>query len=125
MGFRGDLQAEVMATVWRLGQATVEEVRRRQPAHRRSAYTTIQTVMNRLVARGLLIRRRAGSAYSYEALFDEATYLARTIGERLAEASPAARRAALINLVGELEADERDEITRYARRVARQRRDSD
>ena len=46
--FRGDLQAEVMSAVWRLGEAKVEDIRALQPARRRSAYTTIQTVLNRL-----------------------------------------------------------------------------
>ena len=56
--FRGDLQAEVMAAVWRLGEATVEQVRELQPIERRSAYTTIQTVLNRLVDRGFLSRAK-------------------------------------------------------------------
>jgi predicted transcriptional regulator len=43
--FSGDLQAEVMAAVWKLGEAQVEDVRELQPARRRSAYTTVQTVM--------------------------------------------------------------------------------
>lgn len=44
--FRGDLQTEVMNTVWKLGEATVEDVRSQQPTRRRSAYTTVQTVLN-------------------------------------------------------------------------------
>jgi predicted transcriptional regulator len=119
--FRGDLQAEVMAAVWRLGDATVEQVRAEQPLRRRSAYTTIQTVLNRLVDRGLLARQRRGNAYVYSATYDEADYLAKTIGERLAEASPAARRAALVNLVGRLEPAELDEVARYANRIKRTR----
>ena len=119
---RGDLQAEVMASVWRLGEATVEEVRDQQQPRRRSAYTTVQTVMNRLVERGLLVRERAGSAYVYRPRYEEAEYLTQTIGERLAEASPDARQAALVNLVGGLEPGELDEIARYANRIRRARK---
>lgn len=118
---RGDLQIEVMAAVWQLGQATVEDVRSAQPRQRRSAYNTIQTVMNRLVERGLLTRKRRGNAYVYAAKYDEATHLARTIGDRLAEASPEARRAALVHLVEALEPSEQDEVARYAGRIKRKR----
>ena len=119
---RGGLQAEVMAAVWRLGEAKVEDVREAQPATARSAYTTLQTVMNRLVERGLLTRERHGNAYVYRAQHEEAEYLTQTIGERLADASPDARRSALVNLVGQLEGTDLDEIARYANRIRRARK---
>lgn len=61
----GALQAEVMRTVWELGEATVDEVRAAQPKDSRSAYTTVQTVLNRLLDRGLLERDRRGKAFVY------------------------------------------------------------
>ena len=119
--FRGDLQAEVMTAVWKLGEATVEDVRAEQPRRRRSAYNTVQTVLNRLVERGLLARQRKGRAFVYKPKVEESEYLARSIGERLAGASPAARRAALVNLVGDLEPGELDEIARRASQIKRSR----
>lgn len=110
-----------MAAIWKLGEARVEDVRSTQPPRRRSGYTTIQTVMNRLVERGLLTRKRQGAAYVYRARYDEADYLSRTIGDRLADASPAARKAALLNLVGQLERGELDEVARLANRIRRGR----
>ena len=121
LDFRGDLQTEVMAAVWKLGEATVEDVRAERPKRRRSAYTTVQTVLNRLVDRGLLLRERRGRAFVYRPRVDESEYLARTIGERLAGASPAARRAALVNLVDGLEPVELDEIARRANQIRRSR----
>jgi predicted transcriptional regulator len=121
LDLRGDLQAEVMAIVWQLGRARVDEVRAAQPRRHRSAYTTIQTVMNRLAERGLLVREREGNAFVYRARYDEGDYLARTIGDRLADASPQARRAALVNLVDNLDASELDEVARYANRIRRMR----
>jgi predicted transcriptional regulator len=122
LDLRGDLQAEVLAAVWRLGEATVENVRSEQPARRRSAYSTVQTVMNRLTERGLLKRARRGKAFVYSARVGESEYLARTIGDRLADVSPGARKAALVSLVEGLEADELDEIARYANRIHRERK---
>lgn len=119
--FRGDLQAEVMEAVWKLGEVKVEDVRAQQPERQRSAYNTVQTVMNRLVDRGLLERERRGNAYLYRPRYEEADYLARSIGERLAGASDEARREALVSLVGNLEPGDLDEITRYANRIKRAR----
>lgn len=110
-----------MAAAWSLGEARVEDVRRLLPKRRRSAYNTVQTVLNRLVERGLLERRREGNAYVYRPRLDEAEYLARTIGSRLAGASPSARRAVLANLVGELPGEDLDELARYANRIRRAR----
>jgi predicted transcriptional regulator len=118
----GDLQAEIMAAIWKLGEAKVDNVRDQQPASRRSAYTTLQTVMNRLVESGLLVRERRGNAFVYRPRYEEGEYLAQTIGERLAGASPEARRAALVDLVGALDASDLDEVARYANRIRRARK---
>lgn len=118
----GDLQAEIMTAVWRLGEASVENIRAEQPAARRSAYTTIQTVMNRLVERGLLTRERRGRTYFYRAKYDEAAYVTRDVGARLAEASAPARHAALVSLVEALDPGELDDIARYVARLRRERR---
>jgi predicted transcriptional regulator len=120
--FRGDLQAEVMAAVWRLGEATVEQVRELQPVEQRSAYTTIQTVLNRLVDRGFLSRTKDGRRFVYRARADQIDYLTRAIGDRLGTASPEARRSVLMNMVDELEPEDLDELARYANRIRRKRR---
>jgi predicted transcriptional regulator len=118
---RGELQAKVMAAVWKLGEASVEDVRSSQPPKARSAYTTLQTVMNRLVDRGLLSRERRGKAFVYRARYMESEHLARAIGDRLADASPDTRKAAVVSLVDLLDADEVDAVARYADEVRRRR----
>ena len=111
-----------MATLWQLGEASVEDVREQQPARRRSAYTTVQTVMNRLVDKGLLTRRRQGRAFLYSPRYDESEYLVRSLRERLRDASPQARRAALVSLVGGLQGEDLDELAGLAARVRRARK---
>lgn len=121
LNLRGDLQASIMASVWRLGEAKVDDVRAQQPARDRSAYTTVQTVMNRLVERGLLVRERRGRAFVYLPRYVESEYLARAIGDRLADAPAETRRAALVSLVEGLEGDELEDIAQLARTVKRRR----
>lgn len=110
-----------MAAVWKLGEAKVEDVRVLLPARNRRAYTTVQTVMNRLAERGLLTRERSGNAFVYRAKYEEGDYLAERIGQRLAEASPDARRQALVSLIEDLEPGELDEVARLTARIKRQR----
>jgi len=59
---QGDLQAQIMTALWRLESGTVEQVRSGLPARYRGAYTTVQTVLNRLAERGLLVRSKRGNA---------------------------------------------------------------
>jgi predicted transcriptional regulator len=111
-----------MRIMWRLEEGTVDDVRAAQPRSRRAAYTTIQTVMNRLADRGLLDRRRRGKAFVYRARHSESELVARAMRERLAGASADARTPALLNLIEGLGQDELDELARYANRVRRERR---
>jgi len=108
--------------MWSLDEATVDDVRAAQPRSRRAAYTTIQTVMNRLLDRGLLERRRRGKAFVYRARFSESEIVAHSMRERLAGASANARTAALLSLVEGLDQDELDELARYANNVRRERK---
>ena len=63
----GDLQAAVMETVWKLREATVEQVRRKIRRPKPPAYTTVLTVMQKLEKAGWLEHRREGRAYVYNA----------------------------------------------------------
>jgi predicted transcriptional regulator len=118
---RGDLQAEIMEVVWRLGEATVDDVRGEQPVARRPAYNTVQTVMNRLIERGLLKRKRSGRAYVYRPAYAEPEFLARAMRQRLARTSRETRQAALLNLIEGLDGEDLAELARYTSRVRRAR----
>jgi predicted transcriptional regulator len=118
----GELQREVMATVWRLGGGTVEQVRSALPPRYRGAYNTIQTVLNRLADRGLLSRRRAGNAIDYRPRLSEAEYLSRSIAQTLAGASMDARQVALAKLIGGLDDKELRQLRELARELPKRRR---
>lgn len=106
-----------MAALWRLESGTVEQVRAALPSRYRGAYTTVQTVLNRLAERGFLTRKRSGQAIVYRPKLSEAQYLSRTIEQTLASASPDARQAALAQLISGLRASERDDLRRLTDEV--------
>ncbi|MCB0859288.1 MAG: BlaI/MecI/CopY family transcriptional regulator [Solirubrobacterales bacterium] len=119
---QGELQLEVMKTLWRLdAQVGVEDVRSKLPADKQGAYTTIQTILNRLAERGLVKRKRHGKNVFYRAAVSEADYYSRSLKEALAPASDHARRAALAQLVGDLNPGELTEIEELARDVSARR----
>jgi predicted transcriptional regulator len=88
----------------------------------RGAYTTVQTVLNRLAERGLLSRHKVGNAIEYRPKLSEADYLSRSIARTLAGASSDARQTALARLIADLDAVEISELQRLARDVAGKRR---
>ena len=114
---QGELQTQIMAALWRLEAGTVEQVRGALPSRYRGAYTTVQTVLNRLAERGFLARERSGPAIVYTPRLSEAQYLSRTIEHTLASASPDARHAALAQLIGGLGDDERADLQRLTDQV--------
>jgi len=121
---QGDLQERVMRVAWRLERGTVEEIRQTLPPKHRGAYTTVQTILNRLVERGLLGREKEGKAFFYAPAVSEADYVARSLDQTLANASAEARRMALANLVGGIDASEMREINSLAGAISRKRRKS-
>jgi len=118
----GELQLQVMSALWRLGSATVEEVRSALPPRYRAAYNTIQTVLNRLVDRGLLSRKKVVRTFQYQPRLSEDEYLSRTISNTLATASLEARQAALARLIGDLNDAELKDLRQRARELNRTRR---
>ncbi len=67
----GELEAEIMRIVWDRGEVSVGEVRRALAPRRDSAYTTVMTVMTRLLGKGLLQRHKEGRAYVYRAAAEQ------------------------------------------------------
>jgi BlaI family transcriptional regulator, penicillinase repressor len=92
------------------------------PPRYQCAYTTVQTVLNRLAERGLLSRHKVGNAIEYRPKLSEADYLSRSIARTLAGASSDARQTALARLIADLDAVEISELQRLARDVAGKRR---
>lgn len=119
---RGDLQQEIMRILWSLGEeATVEEVRQALPEHRRGAYTTVQTVLNRLTDRELLERRRVGRTIVYRASTSESDYVSASLHRALDGASDRARRSAIANLVEDLRPGELETFNALAAEIRSRR----
>ncbi len=61
----GGLEAEIMELIWRKNAAAVRDVHAELARRRPIAYTTVMTVMGRLVDKGILTKNRDGNHYVY------------------------------------------------------------
>ena len=74
----GPLGRRVMEHLWRIGPATVADVRGtlNEGASQPLAYTTVMTILVRLEERGYASRVREGRTYRYAAAFPEEAFAA-------------------------------------------------
>jgi predicted transcriptional regulator len=59
------LELECLKVLWKLGEASVKDVRGQLTANRNLAYTTVMTVLDRLARKGGVVRRKVGRAFVY------------------------------------------------------------
>ena len=97
----GGLERAVMDAVW-ASEAPVSgrDVVRVLNQDRQLADTTVLTTMDRLVAKGILTRQRAGRRYVYSPVQSPAAYAAGLMAEVLGDAED--QRAVLLHFVGQM-----------------------
>lgn len=59
------LEMACLGVIWTLGQGTVHDVAAALASRHSLAYTTVMTLLDRLVRRGHLARRKAGRSFLY------------------------------------------------------------
>jgi predicted transcriptional regulator len=92
-----DLEMKLMNKIWAVrGEVTVSDVHYEMLTERRIAYTTVKTVMDRLVNKKILSRRNKDGTYHYKALVDAKTvadYWKKYIQENIAGSIPPKKKA--------------------------------
>jgi len=74
----GDLESEVMEVIWQSSSPVlVRNVTEILQKKRQIAYTTVMTIMNRLVDKGILSRKQDGRAYLYKGAVSKDKFLTR------------------------------------------------
>lgn len=62
------LELECLKVLWTLGEGNVKDVRQVLTQNRNLAYTTVMTILDRLVHKGGVQRRKVGRSFIYEPL---------------------------------------------------------
>jgi predicted transcriptional regulator len=114
-----ELETEIMDEVWRRGECTVRDVLDALNARSRSqrAYTTVMTVMHRLVGKGLLRRERHGRSDVFGAAITRGAYADARAGAEVDALVSAYGDVALAHFareIGRLDPGRREQIRRLA-----------
>lgn len=77
-------ELQLMEAMWKLGPSSVREIQESLPEEGRLAYTTIQTMLNRLEQKGAVKRvKRIGNALIFEAVYTRESVYRRFVREVL------------------------------------------
>ena len=75
---------QLLEKLWDLGPSSVREIQEALPSEHRPAYTTVQTMVYRLEAKGVVRRvKKVGNAHIFEAVLTRKAAHRRLIGEVL------------------------------------------
>lgn len=78
------IELRVMDAMWRLGPASVREIQEALPVKYRPAYTTVQTMVYRLEAKGAVRRvKKIGNAHVFEPAISRESAQRRLVDELL------------------------------------------
>jgi predicted transcriptional regulator len=73
-----------MDALWKMGRASIRELQEQLPEKKRPAYTTVQTMVNRLEEKGAVRRvRKIGNAHIYEPMITRRAAYRRLIDDFL------------------------------------------
>lgn len=100
----GDLERVIMEHLWNLTAETdhwvsVREVLEQFAGDRKIAYTTVMTVLSRLVNKGLAVRERDGRAWRYRPVDTRESLTATTMRRTLDDMHVTDRRTALLHFL--------------------------
>ena len=109
------LELEIMQVLWRLGACNVQTVQ--DALGGRLAYTTVQTMLNRLHRKGRVKRSLEGKAYEYLPVISRDRALGKEVRDMVTRMFGGSVEGLLMNLVNTRQIDA-ETLRRLARRIA-------
>lgn len=99
----GPLEQEVMSCVWKHKTSTARDVVKCLGQNREIAYNTIQTIMTRLVGKGLLKRKLEGKTHTYKPVATQENILQSLISQTMSGLTNQFGEEALVAFVDSLD----------------------
>lgn len=110
-------EIDVMDVLWRIGEASVREVHEELATKREAAYTTVQTILQRLEQKGAVRRtRKVGNALLFEPAVTRKSVYRRVIDELLELIGGSQPLVAHLIDSGKLSLDDLKEIEKHVRK---------
>lgn len=116
----GDLEQEVMEVLWQVGALAVRDIVERLP--RKSAYSSVITVANRLVQKEVLEREKDGKTFIYAPKVSREELVAKASQSVLERVSEIAPPATVVNILGSVVSDDDEALAELERLIARERK---
>ncbi len=120
--FLGTLEARIMEIVWKKGTVSVQDVCDRMG--KGTNYKTVMTVMNRLVEKEFLERKKVSRAFVYTAMLSREEFLASAshqIVAGLVSDFGELAVAQLVDVLGELDPDALESLQKLAKERSKQK----
>lgn len=77
----GSLESEIMGLIWQKNEeVTVRDVLEGVTRQRELAYTTVMTIMGRLAAKNILIKRKVGNTFYFKATLSREEFTGQVVG---------------------------------------------
>jgi predicted transcriptional regulator len=120
----GDLEHSLMEAAWTIGRpATAREIHAQILKTRPVEPITAVTVLNRLVPKRLMTRRKIGDVYHYSPILPRAEFMqraSRDVMERVLALGPDAVAASIVDVLAEQDPERLAELGRLVRRKLRE-----
>lgn len=108
----GDLEADIMETIWSKGSVSVREVYEQLRLQREIAYTTVMTIMGRLAEKKLLDKELQGNAYIYSPALSRSEFSKRVVSDVLDGLLEEFAEPAMSHLLDRLSTEDEQKIER-------------
>ena len=102
-----ELELEILKVIWRDGPSPVRHVRDGLVGFRKLAYTSVMTIMNIMVQKGYLARKKVGLGYVYRPRVTERTNARKMLTDIVKRVFDGSASAVMVNL---LETSDLDEV---------------
>jgi predicted transcriptional regulator len=100
-----ELELEILKIVWRDGPLPVRDVRERLAVKRDLAYTSVMTIMNIMVGKKYLTRRKEGPSYVYRPRVTRKATTRRMLKDLVHRAFEGSALAVMVNLLDSADVD--------------------
>lgn len=113
-------ELRILRFIWENGPVAVEAVQKALATEREIAYTTVQTTLNRMVAKGQLKREKHGRAFRYASTVEKTTTQRSLLKGLIAKVFGGSAQALVMDLIkgGDLSADELKDLEAMVRNRA-------
>jgi len=119
-----ELELEILKVLWDAAPLQVREVRLRleEQAGRKLSHSAVITMLNIMVRKGYLRRKKAGKAFRFEPLVERQNVAGGMMGDLLSRVFDGSPAAMVLNLIEthDLDADELAELRRLIARKAKE-----